>query len=65
MVVASCFVVCCVCLCVFNVFVCFRCDLVSDATRFGFVCVCCLCVCVRLALFCLCVVYVRYSVMLW
>ena len=33
--------------CVCNVIVCFRCDIVCDAARFDFVSVCCLCMCVR------------------
>ena len=53
------------CSCVFNVFVRVRCDLVCDAARIECVCVCCLCVCVPLALFWLCVVVVRYWVMLY
>ena len=40
-------VVCCDCLslCVFNVFVCFRCDIVCDAARFDSVCVLFACLC--------------------
>ena len=36
-----------VCVCVFDVFVSFRCNLMCDVARSDFGCVCCLCVSVR------------------
>ena len=48
-----------VCLCLFNVFVCFRRDIVCDAARFDFVCVLFVCLCASCVVLFMCVVLVK------
>ena len=48
-----------VCLCLFSVFVCFRCDIVCDAARFDFVCVLFVCLCASCFVLFMCVVLVK------